>query len=618
MVSSTNFADSLTITNASSGHYTLTVMSIFALILLPVILLYQAWSYHVFRARLGHAEPGREPDRPAGGAEERRPGRATPDLGSRPAVDSLSCERSIRASSVVRAPRVLRSSPTRSSGSWRRCSCSPRRCCSRASRRDRSTAPRSRTSRRRWCCSSSSSSHARVATWGFEAVGTRAATGVLSQLRLDLVTARLKGDPTALDGAESAEVATAAVAGVDALEGLFGRYLPQLVLAVVVPVAVLVARRVARPRLGRADAADAAARPGLLLADRPCDRQPRARALAGDVAARDPLPRRRPRAADAARLQPRRGPGRADRAGRATSTARRRWARCGSRFSPGTVLELAATLGVALVAVTVGVRLVDGGIAFEPALTVLVLAPELYLPLRNLAAGFHASADGAAVADRLLDVDRAAVPLPPGAADPPSLREAPIRFESVSFAYPEPAGRGARRGRPRARARRDASRSSGRAAAARARWRRCCCASTSPRAAGSWSATSTSPTATRPPGAAQIAWVPQSPTLFRGTVADNIRLGDPTASDERRARGGSARRRGLGRRAPAGRLRHGRRRGRAGRCRPESASASRSPAPSSATRRSSCSTSRRRTSIRRAHGSSARRSSGCGPDARCC
>jgi cytochrome d ubiquinol oxidase subunit II len=56
MVSSTDFADSLTISNSSSGHYTLTVLSIITLILLPVILLYQAWSYHVFRARLGHVE----------------------------------------------------------------------------------------------------------------------------------------------------------------------------------------------------------------------------------------------------------------------------------------------------------------------------------------------------------------------------------------------------------------------------------------------------------------------------------------------------------------------------------------------------------------------------------
>jgi cytochrome d ubiquinol oxidase subunit II len=58
MVSSTNFGDSLTTTNASSGHYTLVAISIFTLILLPVILLYQAWSYHVFRARLGNADVG--------------------------------------------------------------------------------------------------------------------------------------------------------------------------------------------------------------------------------------------------------------------------------------------------------------------------------------------------------------------------------------------------------------------------------------------------------------------------------------------------------------------------------------------------------------------------------
>ena len=59
------------------------------------------------------------------------------------------------------------------------------------------------------------------------------------RLRLELVERRLRDQPAALDGAESAEVATAAVAGVDSLETLFARYLPQLVLALTVPVAVL-------------------------------------------------------------------------------------------------------------------------------------------------------------------------------------------------------------------------------------------------------------------------------------------------------------------------------------------------------------------------------------------
>src|SRR4029079_17766162 len=76
--------------------------------------------------------------------------------------------------------------------------------------------------------------------WSFEVAGRRAAAGVLSQLRLDLIEQRLRAQPAALDGAESAEVATAAVGGVDALENLFARYLPQLVLATVVPIAVLI------------------------------------------------------------------------------------------------------------------------------------------------------------------------------------------------------------------------------------------------------------------------------------------------------------------------------------------------------------------------------------------
>jgi ABC-type transport system involved in cytochrome bd biosynthesis fused ATPase/permease subunit len=65
--------------------------------------------------------------------------------------------------------------------------------------------------------------------WSFEVAGRRAAAGVLSQLRLDLIEQRLRRQPAALDGAESAEVATAAVAGVDALETLFAGFLPVLV-----------------------------------------------------------------------------------------------------------------------------------------------------------------------------------------------------------------------------------------------------------------------------------------------------------------------------------------------------------------------------------------------------
>jgi cytochrome bd ubiquinol oxidase subunit II len=58
LVSDPEFANSLTIDNASSAHYSLTVMTVVAAILLPVVLLYEAWTYHVFRARLGGEDPG--------------------------------------------------------------------------------------------------------------------------------------------------------------------------------------------------------------------------------------------------------------------------------------------------------------------------------------------------------------------------------------------------------------------------------------------------------------------------------------------------------------------------------------------------------------------------------
>jgi cytochrome bd ubiquinol oxidase subunit II len=60
LVSNPEFANSLTIDNASSAHYSLTVMTVVAAMLLPVVLLYQAWTYHVFRARVG-GEVARSP-----------------------------------------------------------------------------------------------------------------------------------------------------------------------------------------------------------------------------------------------------------------------------------------------------------------------------------------------------------------------------------------------------------------------------------------------------------------------------------------------------------------------------------------------------------------------------
>jgi len=56
MVSSPDFANSLTVDGSSSSHYTLTVMTVVALIVTPIVLLYQGWTYYVFRQRLGLSE----------------------------------------------------------------------------------------------------------------------------------------------------------------------------------------------------------------------------------------------------------------------------------------------------------------------------------------------------------------------------------------------------------------------------------------------------------------------------------------------------------------------------------------------------------------------------------
>jgi ATP-binding cassette subfamily C protein CydD len=367
--------------------------------------------------------------------------------------------------------------------------------------------------------------------WGFEAAGSRAATKVLSELRLDLVEHRLRTQPTAGDGAEGGEIAAAAVQGVEGLEAYFGRYLPQVVLACVVPLAVL--GWVAAIDLGSAL---------LMLVTLPlvpvfmwligryAEERTRKRWLALRLLSTHFLDvvRGLPtlRAFNRSRAQAEAIANVSERYRRATMGTLR------VSFLSGSVLELAATLGVALVAVTVGVRLVDGGLGLQAGLTVLVLAPELYLPLRQLGAQFHASADGLAVADRILELLESPVTVAPqGAALPPSPVEDAVRLEQVSFAYPSRPGlvledvdlelrpgetvalvgeSGAGKSTVASLLLRLVEPTEGRILVGDDDLSMC--------DAHAWRRS--------------IAWVPQRPTIFRGTVADNIRFGDPAAPDE--------------------------------------------------------------------------------------
>ena len=112
-------------------------------------------------------------------------------------------------------------------------------------------------------------------------------------------------------------------------------------------------------------------------------------------------------------------------------------------FASSAVLELVATLSVALVAVTVGVRLASGSIGLHTALVVLLLAPEAYWPLRRVGAEFHAAAEGVATfeaAHTLLDADQGERPergAAPAGAD--------LVLHGLEVTYPLRTDAGARR-----------------------------------------------------------------------------------------------------------------------------------------------------------------------------
>jgi ABC-type transport system involved in cytochrome bd biosynthesis fused ATPase/permease subunit len=111
-------------------------------------------------------------------------------------------------------------------------------------------------------------------------------------------------------------------------------------------------------------------------------------------------------------------------------------------FLSALVLELAAALATALVAVEVGLRLLTGHLGYQTALLVLLLTPEAYLPLRNAGAQFHASTEGATAAHRAFEILDAPLPgragtAPAGAAPPAvDLRREEIRLREVTLAYP--------------------------------------------------------------------------------------------------------------------------------------------------------------------------------------
>ena len=192
----------------------------------------------------------------------------------------------------------------------------------------------------------------------------------MSDLRLALVRSRVSGGAErAEDDAGSGEIATAAVAGVDALEVYLARYLPQVVLSVTVPVAVLGPRWWSTPSAA------------IMIVTLPVI--PVFLALVGSTAGArarerwEALARLSDHVLDVVRGLPTlRAYNRADAQAELVAESGERY-RHGTMqvlrlsFVSGAVLDLAATLGTALVAVTVGVRLIGGGLTLRAGLIVL-------------------------------------------------------------------------------------------------------------------------------------------------------------------------------------------------------------------------------------------------------
>jgi ATP-binding cassette subfamily C protein CydD len=363
-----------------------------------------------------------------------------------------------------------------------------------------------------------------LVAYGGETSALRAAAAVKSQLRRRLVRqALLHG----LGDARPGEIATLTTRGLDALDAYFARYLPQLILACLTPLAVLAV-------VGGADLLSAVVI-GVTLPMIPVfmilvGMHTRARTerqwhllerLGGhflDVVEGLPTLKVFNRAkAQAATIKEI-----TDAHRQATMKTLR------VAFLSALVLELLATLAVALVAVEVGLRLLGGGLPYETALLVLLLAPEAYLPLRNVGAQFHASMEGAAAAQRALDLLEVPVPADPQPRDHAvESREVPadatIRLEGVTVRYPD-------RTAP----------ALDRVTLTIAPGERVAIAG--PSGAGKSTLLGVLLRLVEPAEGSvnfshipaedwrrRIAWVPQRPYLFAGSVADNIRLADPGA-----------------------------------------------------------------------------------------
>ncbi|SFT29417.1 thiol reductant ABC exporter subunit CydD [Streptomyces sp. ok210] len=365
-----------------------------------------------------------------------------------------------------------------------------------------------------------------LVSWLTELAAYRASAAVKSELRGRLLDRAAALGPDWLSGQRTGSLVALATRGVDALDDYFARYLPQLGLAVVVPVAVL-ARIVTEDWVSAAIIVVTLPLIPLFMiligwaTQSRMDRQWQLLSrLSGhflDVVAGLPTLKVFGRAkAQAESIRT------------ITSQYRRATLRTlRIAFLSSFALELLATLSVALVAVTIGMRLVHGELDLYTGLVVLILAPEAYLPIRQVGAQYHAAAEGLSAAEEIFAILETE-PRAGGAADiPPSLR---LELEGVTVRHEgrvEPSLDGASlvvdEGETVALV--------GPSGVGKSTLLNVVLGFTTPdegriRVGGIDLAT-----LALERWRERIAWVPQRPQLFAGTIAENVRLARPDADD---------------------------------------------------------------------------------------
>lgn len=367
-----------------------------------------------------------------------------------------------------------------------------------------------------------------VQHWVFGLVASATAAGVKADLRERLLASAADRGPDWLAGQRAGSVATLVGRGVDALDGYLTGYLPQLLLSVTVPVAVLLRIALADPPSALVVVVTLPLVPifAILVGWQTKARTDKQwRLLSGlgghflDMLAGLPTLR----AFGRVRAQVAVVRGMADRYRSATMATLR------IAFLSALVLELISSISVALVAVPIGLRLLDGSLTLPVALLVLLLAPEAYTPLRTAGARFHAAQEGLAAAQDSFAI----LDAPEGAGRGGAVVESRVPDPAVDeIVFDRVAVRGLRevsfRLRPGEKVALIGPSGAGKSTILGVLLGFVPVESGAVRAGGLDLAT-VDVDAWR----ARLAWVPQRPHLFADTVAANIALGQPGAERSR-------------------------------------------------------------------------------------